>query len=80
MARVNVTVDALQEWITAQLNLIEGCEKCSVGGIVPLQEPDSDGCNWSDGAIVNTAHVPVDFFRPHLIPIMIEARARFNIV
>lgn len=77
--RTVVSREELEQWLTNELQKIEDCEECSVGGIMPLREPDEDGCNWSGDVVVSSGGVPVEYFRPYLARIMREARNRFNI-
>lgn len=79
MKRQIVSKEKLQAWLTAELQKVEDCNECTVGGIMALQQPDEDGCNWSDSIVVSTGGVPLHYFKPHLDVIMANARARFNV-
>lgn len=79
MARKLLTREELAEWMTAQLRKVEDCEECSVGPVNLLQQPDTDGCNWSDSLVVQSAGVPREHFGPHVAQIGAMAKAMFNI-
>jgi len=79
MYRQLVSKEELQAWLTTELQKVEDCTECSIGGIKVLQQSDENGCNWSDNVIVSTGGVPEDYFRPYFEAIMTDARASFNI-
>lgn len=79
MARTLVTSENLAEWMTAELRKVEDCGDCGVGDVNRLQQPDADGCNWSDSLTVRSGGVPLEYFRPHLEKIVARARAEFNL-
>lgn len=79
MARTLVTPEELAAWMTAELRKVEGCEECSVGAANRLQQPDAEGCNWSDSLVVRSGGLAHEYFRPHLNRIVAQARAQFNL-
>lgn len=54
----------LQHWLTEELQKLPECEKCKFGGITPLQEVDSEGCNWSTSISLNATEVPKEIYEP----------------
>ena len=64
-------------WITAELQKVKTCEECTVNSVMPLRQPDRDGCNWSDSIVVRAG--PEADYEPHLRRIVQEARRRFNV-
>jgi len=80
MNRDLISRDELAQWLTQELQKVEDCEHCSVSGILLLQKPDDQGCNWSDSITVRSAGVPAEYFGDYLRPIIARARARFNVV
>ncbi len=74
-----VTREELRAWITQRLQMVEDCGECEVAGITPLRGEDEEGCNWSDGLTVRGCHVDARTLRPALLPIVTEARRRFNL-
>jgi hypothetical protein len=80
MAREVMTRRALAEWMTEQLRRVEDCEQCTVGEVTLLQQPDTDGCNWSSSLVVRSGEVPTEHFSSHLTNIVAQARTKFNVV
>jgi hypothetical protein len=80
MQRAIITADELKAHLTVELQKIQDLERCSVDGIMPLQSPDENGCNWSDNVTVRSGReVPVDFFIPDVRRIVADAQRRFNL-
>ena len=79
MSKELVTADQLANWITTELQKVEGCQYCKITGVTPLREPDSEGCNWSDSVTVSSGGVPADYFMPPVQRIILEARKKFNL-
>jgi hypothetical protein len=79
MNRKIITREKLAAWMTDGLRKIDGCNECSVGLVNLLQEPDAEGCNWSSDLTVNSAGVPLQYFRPYLEKILTQARAEYNV-
>lgn len=78
--RKPVTREELAAHLTAELQKVRDCQGCSIHGIFPYQQPDEDGCNWSDNVWVSTGgDMPVGYVRPHVQRIVAEARKRFNL-
>lgn len=69
----------LQLWLTEELQKLHECEKCRFGGITPLQEVDSKGCNWSASISLNAAEVSKEIYEPAALFVIQEARKKFNI-
>jgi hypothetical protein len=66
--------------LTNEIRKLEDCEGLSIGSVVPLRSPDTDGCNWSPDVIVSTGGVPQSHFGPYLGQIIIQARSMFNLI
>ncbi len=79
MARTVVTKEEFQAWLTAEIRKIEGCETCSFCGVMPLQDLDESGCNWSETIYLKATGVPSEIYRPAIAKVRAEARSRFNI-
>lgn len=79
MNRSIVTAQELTNWMTNELRKQEDCQQCEIKGIVPLQLPDQDGCNWSESVTLNNGGLPTEIVKPHALRIISEARRRFNI-
>lgn len=75
MTRTLITKNELKDWLTAEIQKEEDCETCEFRGVIGLQEPDEDGCNWSDTLYINQSGVPYDVVRK----IVVAARQKFNI-
>lgn len=75
-----VTIQELTAYLTAELQKVRDCGGCSIRGILPYQQPDEDGCNWSDNVWVSTGgDMPEEYIKPHVQRIVVEARKRFNL-
>lgn len=48
-----VSMEKLSEWLTDYVQANEDCEGTYVRVQYKLQEPDSEGCNWSDAVVFN---------------------------
>jgi hypothetical protein len=79
MTKTLVSQDQISAWMTSELQKIDECQDCQIRGIVPLQFPDEDGCNWSDSLTVNSGGVPSEILVPHVRRIVAEAKTRFNL-
>jgi len=79
MDRTIVAKEELQDWMTARIRTEEGCEECRFGGLMPLQDPDETGCNWSERVTLRATDVPPVIREQAFAKIMTEARSKFNI-
>lgn len=79
MARKLLSRNELAAWLTAAIQKFEDCKEVKIGGVMPLQEPDDEGVNWSDQIVVTTGGTPSDIYFNPLQKVMAEARARFNL-
>jgi hypothetical protein len=79
MPKKLVSQDDLAAWMTSQLQKIDECQYCQIKGVVPLQFPDEDGCNWSDSLTLNSGEVPSEILLPHVHKIVAEAKSKFNL-
>jgi len=75
--RENLTEEELLARINAEIQKVEGCKECfSDGPSLLLQEPDEEGCNWSDQIHVNATGIPDEIFRPVVERVLARARAQ----
>ena len=75
IARALLTKKELQDWLTAEIQKQEECNTCEIRGVIGLQEPDEDGCNWSDALYLNQSGIP-----SYIIQTVVRsAREKFNI-
>jgi hypothetical protein len=81
MTRTLVTRVELMAWMTTELQKVEDCGNCSVTRVLPLQESDEDGCNWSSQVMLSISgdDVSSEYVWPYLNVIVTEARARFDL-
>lgn len=79
MTKTLVSQDQLSTWMTSELQKIDECRDSQIRGVVALQFPDEDGCNWSDSLTVNSGGVASEILIPHVRRIVAEARERFNL-
>lgn len=75
ISRALLTKKELQNWLTTEIQKEDDCETCEFRGVMALQEPDEDGCNWSDTLYLNQSGVPDYVLRK----VLQAARAKFNI-
>lgn len=75
MARILVTKKELQNWLTTEIQKEDGCQACEFRGVMGLQDPDEDGCNWSDTLYLNQSGIPDSIVRK----VVLAARSKFNI-
>lgn len=75
MARTLITKKELKDWLTAEIQKDDDCQTCEFRGVMGLQEPDEDGCNWSDTLYLNQSGIPSSIVRK----VVVAARAKFNI-
>lgn len=73
MNRLLLSAEELEQWLSRELRKVKGCGECSVGGIMALQQADSDGCNWSDSVVVRSGQVDSKYVRPYFDKIVAEA-------
>ena len=78
MARKEVTEQELIAIINNELAKREECTGCRVRGIMALQQPDGDGCNWSE-PIVSCSGVPASVCLATANQLVAQTRARFNL-
>lgn len=79
MTKTLVSQEQLSAWMTSELQKVEECRDCQIRGVVPLQSPDEDGCNWSDSLTVSSGGIPSEILAPYVRKIVAEARAKFNL-
>jgi hypothetical protein len=75
-----LTSNALQEWLTEQIQKIEGCQNCKFGGIIKLADLDENGCNWSDTITISTGGTPREIYEPAALYVIKNAKAQFNLI
>lgn len=75
MARTLITKKELKDWLTAEIQKEDDCETCEFRGVMGLQEPDEDGCNWSDTLYLNQSGIPDAIIQK----VVRAAREKFNI-
>ena len=75
MAKTLITKKELQDWLTAEIQKEEDCEACEFRGVMGLQEPDENGCNWSETLYLNQSGIPNNVIQK----IVQAAREKFNI-
>ena len=52
----------LVRWLSAQFQTYPGCSAVSVGQVIRLEAPDSQGCNWSRTLFLDSAGAsPADY-------------------
>lgn len=73
------TRDEVSQSIAAELRKQPKCADVEVSVQYELQEPDPDGCNWSEDLIVNAGGGDYDEVIRRLRPIHIRARELFNV-
>jgi hypothetical protein len=73
--RKSITKKELQDWLTAEIKKNDGCETCEFRGIMGLQEPDEEGCNWSDTLYLNQSGISNSIIQS----VVRSAREKFNI-
>lgn len=78
MARKEVTTQELAAIINNELAKQEECTRCRVNGIMALQQPDSDGCNWSE-PIISCGGVPASVCLPSANRVVAQVRTNFNL-
>jgi hypothetical protein len=75
-----VTLDELSAWFTERVAKHDGCAGTKITVKFALQQPDADGCNWSED--VNFTAGP-DIDKAAVIAVisklMPEARRQFNV-
>lgn len=79
MNRSLVTAQELTELLTNELQKQEDCQHCKLTGIIRLQLPDQDGCNWSENVTLSSGSIPNALASSHANQIILEARRRFNL-
>jgi len=79
MPRKVIARDELSAWMTAHIRKVEGCEQVEVGGVIPLQEPDAEGVNWSESIVLTATGVPKEIYEPAIRKVLATARVQFNI-
>jgi hypothetical protein len=79
MAKTLVSKEQLAAWLTSELQKIDDCKNCQIRGVIPLQFPDDDGCNWSDSLTVSGGGVPLEILTPHVQKIVSNAKSKFNL-
>ena len=75
MTRKLISKKELQNWLTSEIQKQEGCETCEFRGIMGLQEPDQEGCNWSDTLYLNQSGIDSSIVRS----VVKSAREKFNV-
>ena len=79
MTRSLLSREELESWLTAELRKFETCENCEVMAVMPLREPDEDGCNWSKTLTIRATGVPQDILNCAFSNVMAKARSKFNL-
>ena len=76
-----VTQSELSAILTAELQKIEDCAGSVITVKYRLQEPDDEGCNWSDDVSIRVGpKASSSYVIPHVEGIVRRARARYNLV
>jgi hypothetical protein len=73
------TREQISDWITKRLQSFPDCADAEVAVQYQLQEPMSDGCNWSEDLMLNYGSSNSEAVLQHLRPLHQEARRRFNV-
>jgi len=73
------TPQQISDWITERLQAFAGCADATVIIQYEIQEPASDGCNWSEDLVLNYGTSQREVVLQHLRPLHREARRRFNV-
>ena len=79
MTREYISKESLQNWLTSEVQKLDGCETCKFGGVIGLAELDSDGCNWSETISLSMAKVPREIYEPASLHIIQVAREKYNV-
>lgn len=75
-----LTLAKLSDWLTAELQRAEGAAGSSIAVQYMLQEPDQDGCNWSDSVILKVGmSASKETLAPYVVQLIQDARKRFNV-
>ena len=88
MARQFLKADKLVEILNGQLVRYDTCIECRFKSIVPLEEADQSGCNWSHAncrgypaAITQTAGLcqPTTVCQPIAASVILDAKEKYNV-
>lgn len=78
-SRELLTFAELSGWLTAELQKAEDAAGSSIAVQYVLQEPDQDGCNWSDSVNLRVGpSASKEALAPYVARLIHDARARFN--
>ena len=77
--RESRTRKEISEWMTRELRKQPECADARASVQYELQEPDPDGCNWSDSVLVNCGESDRDDVLARLVPIVRRDRRSFNV-
>ncbi len=74
-----VTREELNRYLTNEIRKIEDLEDARLEFQYVLQEPDEDGCNWSDAVLNPGSKGSPEYGAPYARVILQKARALFNV-
>jgi len=77
--RKAVSRDALNKWLTDELQIVEDCDGSSLSVQYLLAVPDADGCNWSGVVARVGPKTTAEQLQPVAVRIADKARALFNL-
>jgi hypothetical protein len=79
-SRVIVTLDELSAQLTSQLQEVEGAAGSKIAVQYILQEPDANGCNWSDRIVLTVGPKSAsEKLLPFVAQVVQAAQMRFNV-
>jgi len=90
MVRQTLKMDRLLEIMNSELSQFDTCVECRFKSIIPLEDVDESGCNWSHAnlncrgypaAIEQAAALcqPATVCRPVATQVLVEAKKRYNV-
>jgi hypothetical protein len=75
-----VTLSELSARLTDELQKVSDAAGSAIFVRYMLQEPDEEGCNWSDSVILKIGSgVSREVLTPYVTQLMQDARKRFNV-
>ncbi|MBW7998052.1 MAG: hypothetical protein FVQ81_16085 [Candidatus Glassbacteria bacterium] len=80
MKRELISKEDLQVLLTAEIRKHEGCEECGPLGIVPLQQPDATGCNWTNSDYIPATEVSQATIQQVVAAVVAAAQSKYNII
>ncbi len=79
-SRTLITLDELSNKLTEQLQQVDGAGESRVTVQYILQEPDADGCNWSDSVVLTLdKDTSSKTLGPFVTQLVQAARMKFNV-